>query len=68
MKVKGKIDKIFILSFNGGHCDGADLSTLKEGGVGDLQKEQAEKLLSMGMVEAVSDGAAKKNKESKGDK
>ena len=59
MKVKGLPSKIFKLSPNGGFCSGQELGRLKEGGTVDLKKEQAEQLLSMGMVELIKESKAK---------
>ena len=59
MKVKGLPSKIFKLSPNGGFCSGQELGKLKEGETVDLKKEQAELLLSMGMVELIKESKAK---------
>ena len=59
MKVKGLPSKIFKLSPNGGFCSGQELGRLKEGSTVDLKKEQAEQLLSMGMVELIKESKAK---------
>jgi len=59
MKVKGLPSKIFKLSPNGGFCSGSELGRLKEGGTVDLKKEQAEQLLSMGMVELIKESKVK---------
>ena len=59
MKVKGLPSKIFKLSPNGGFCSGSELGRLKEGGTVDLEEEQAELLLSMGMVEKTKVSKAK---------
>ena len=59
MKVKGLPSKIFKLSPNGGFCSGSELVRLKEGGAVDLKKEQAEQLLSMGMVELIKESKVK---------
>ena len=59
MKVKGLINKIYRLSSNGGFCSSLELGKLKEGGVVDLKGEQAEQLLSMGMVEKTKESKAK---------
>ena len=59
MKVKGLPSKIFKLSPNGGFCSSQELGRLKEGGTVDLKKEQAEQLLSMGMVELIKESKAK---------
>ena len=59
MKVKGFPSKIFKLSPNGGFCSSQELGRLKEGGTVDLKKEQAEQLLSMGMVELIKESKVK---------
>tara|TARA_R110000824_G_scaffold101982_1_gene242045 strand:- start:841 stop:1038 length:198 start_codon:yes stop_codon:yes gene_type:complete len=59
MKVKGLPSKIFKLSPNGGFCNGSELGRLKEGNTVDLKKEQAEQLLSMGMVELIKESKVK---------
>ena len=55
MKVKGLPSKIFKLSPNGGFCSGQELGKLEEGETVDLKKEQADQLLSMGMVEIIKE-------------
>ena len=59
MKVKGLPNKISALSSNGGFCSSQELGKLKEGGTVDLKKEQAEQLLSMGMVELIKESKVK---------
>ena len=59
MKVKGLPNKISVLSSNGGFCSSQELGRLKEGGTVELKEEQAENLLSMGMVEIVKGSKAK---------
>ena len=59
MKVKGLPSKIFKISSNGGFCSSQELGRLKEGGTVDLKKEQAEQLLSMGMVELIKESKVK---------
>ena len=59
MKVKGLPSKIFKISSNAGFCSSQELGKLKEGRVVDLKKEQAEQLLSMGMVELIKESKAK---------
>ena len=59
MKVKGLIGKIDRISANGGFCSSSELGKLKEGKTVDLKKEQAEQLLSMGMVELIKESKAK---------
>ena len=66
MKVKGLPNKIFKLSPNGGFCSGSELGRLKEGGTVDLKEEQAEQLLSMGMVEKTKDIKAKVKEKNNG--
>ena len=59
MKVKGLPSKIFKLSANGGFCSSSELGKLKEGGVVDLKKEDAEQLISMGMVSTIKESKVK---------
>ena len=66
MKVKGLPDKIFKVSPNAGFCSGPELGELKEGGVVDLKEEQAEQLLSMGMVEKTKESKAKVKEKNNG--
>ena len=66
MKVKGLPNKIFKLSPNGGFCSSQELGKLKEGGTVDLKEEQAEQLLSMGMVEKTKESQAKVKEKNNG--
>ena len=59
MKVKGLPDKICMINPNSVSCDAGDFDMLKEGGAVDLKKEQAEQLLSMGMVELIKESKVK---------
>jgi len=54
MKVKGLVNKIYRVSSNSVSCSSADLAKLKEGKTADLKKEDADQLLSMGMVEKIT--------------
>ena len=66
MKVKGLPSKIFKISPNAGFCTSQELGALKEGGVVDLKEEQAEQLLSMGMVEKIKESKAKVKEKNNG--
>ena len=66
MKVKGLPNKIFKLSSNGGFCSSSELGKLKEGGVVNLKDEQAEELLSMGMIEKTKESKAKVKEKNNG--
>ena len=59
MKVKGLPNKIFKLSSNGGFCTSQELGELKEGGVVDLKKEDAEQLLNMGVATTIKESKVK---------
>jgi hypothetical protein len=60
--------EIFLVSPNAGICRGPELGRLKKGEIVDLEKSEAEKLLSMGMVEAVKGEKSDRKKVNKGDK
>ena len=53
MKVKGLVNKIYRINSNSVTCDVANFNKLKEGGIADLKKEDAEQLLNMGVVEKI---------------
>ena len=59
MKVKGLSDKICMINPNSVTCDAGDFDKLKEGCVVDLKKEDAEQLLSIGMVETIKESKVK---------
>ncbi len=62
MKVRGLLNKIARLNPNSINFNMKDLAKLKEGGIVELSKDNAESLINMGMVEIV------KTSKSKGDK
>ena len=51
MKVKGLPDKISMINPNSVSCSAGDFDKLKEGKTVELKKEDAEQLISMGVVE-----------------
>ena len=59
MKVKGLPDKICMINPNSVTCDAGDFDKLKEGKTIELKKEDAEQLISMGMVSTIKESKAK---------
>ena len=59
MKVKGLPSKICMINPNSVGCDAGDFDKLKEGKSVELAKEDAEQLISMGMVSTIKESKAK---------
>ena len=59
MKVKGLPDKICMINPNSVTCDAGDFDKLKEGKAVELKKEDAEQLVSMGMVSIIKESKVK---------
>ena len=59
MKVKGLADKICMLNPNSVSCDAGEFDKLKEGKIVELKKEDAQQLISMGMVTPVKESKVK---------
>ena len=59
MKVKGLEDKIYRLNPNSINFNVGDLAKLKEGKDVELKKEDAEQLISMGIVSTIKESKVK---------